>query len=118
MGVRLEAVEVLFQEDRVGAHVDVALAFDKSLDDAVDLRMDEGLAARDRDDGGAAFLGRGPAFFGRKALAQDIGWILDFPAARALEVAGEKRLELEDQRVSLDALELARENIAEEGQLH
>ena len=53
---RLEEIDLFFQQQRVGAEVNVFLARDQAFDDLVDLRMHQRLAAGDGDHGGAALV--------------------------------------------------------------
>ena len=102
VGAGLELVEALFEQDGVGAEVDELPALDEAADDVADLLVDQGFAAGDGDDGGAAFLGGGPALLGREAAAEDVVRVLDFAAAGAFEVALEQGFEHEHERVALD----------------
>ena len=61
---RREEMQLFAQEQRVGAHVDVLAARNEALDDLVDLRVHEGLAAGNGDGGDAAFLHRAEALSG------------------------------------------------------
>ena len=74
------------------------LAFDQLVGDHVDLGVDQGLAAGDRDHRGAALLDRADRLLDRHPPAQLVLGVLDLAAARAGEVALEQRLELHDQR--------------------
>ena len=60
----LEQVELFFQQERVGAQVDVLLARDQSLDDLVDLGMHQRLAAGDGDHWRAALVDCAEALLG------------------------------------------------------
>lgn len=63
-----EFVEAFFEEEAVGAEVDVFFAIDQSLDDFADLGMEEGFATGDGDDGGTAFIDGFEAVFGAEVL--------------------------------------------------
>ena len=102
----LEGVEFALEEKRVGAKVDVAALLDEAVDDGVNFRMDEGLAASDADDGSTAFLGGGQSLLGRDALFENVLGILDFATAFALQIATKKGLEHEHERITLNAFEL------------
>ena len=56
--VRLEQIDLLFEQQRVGAQVDEFLPGDQPGDDLIDLAMQQRFAAGDDDDGRAAFVGR------------------------------------------------------------
>ena len=98
VGARLEVVELALQQQRVGAEVDEALAFDELVGDHVDLGVDQRLAAGDRDHRRAALLDRPDGLLDRHPPPQLVLGVLDLAAARAGEVALEQRLELHDQR--------------------
>ena len=68
--------------------------------------VDQRLAARDRNDRRAALIDRGQAFLDGEPFAQDLVGIRDLPAARALEVALEQRLEHEHERIARLAAQL------------
>src|SRR5208282_3447432 len=105
VGRGLEEVELLLQEERVGAEVDELLARDDALDDLVDLLVEQRLAAGNRHYRRAAFVDRLQAFRDREALVEDLIGIVDLAAADAGEVAAEQRLEHEHERIARVALE-------------
>ena len=96
--LEVELVPALAHELGVGAQVDVLLALDQFVDHLVDLRVHQRLAAGDRHHRRAALLDRADRLLDRHALAQQVVRLLDLAAAVALEVAGEQRLQLDDQR--------------------
>ena len=55
---RLEQMQLLLEQQRVGAQRDEFLAGDDAFDDLADLAMDQRLAAGNRDHGRAAFVDR------------------------------------------------------------
>ena len=112
---RLEKVQLLFQQQRVGAHVDVLLARHQALDDLLDARMHQRFAAGDGDRGHAALVDRAEALFGRQFALQNMAGILDLPAAGARQIAAIERLQHEHQRVAFAALQLLLEDIAGDG---
>ena len=61
-------INVLFQEQRIGAEIDEFFAADKAPDDPVHFLVDQRLAARDRDHRGAAFINGGHAVIITQAL--------------------------------------------------
>ena len=65
IGVGLEATNLLLEQQRVGAEIDEFLALDDAFDDLLDLAMEEGFAAGDRDDGRAALIDRFEALLER-----------------------------------------------------
>src|SRR5579871_3148119 len=90
---RLEEMELFFEQQRVGAEIDVLFARDEPLDDFVDLGMHQRLAAGDGDHRRAALIYGFEAFFRAKFFLQNVRGILDLAAARTSEVAAEERLE-------------------------
>ena len=104
IGVRLEAVDLLLQQQRVGAEIDEFLARDDALRRSSAIsRVQQRLAAGDRDHRRAAFVDRLQALRDRQALVQDRIGIVDLAAAGAGEIAAEQRLQHQHQRVALDA---------------
>ena len=69
------------QQLGVGAQVDELLALDQLVDDHVDLRVHQRLAAGDRDHRGAALLDRADGLLDRHALLEHVDRLLDLPAA-------------------------------------
>ena len=63
---RLEQVQLFFQQQRVGAEVNIFLARDQAFDNLVDLRMHEWLAARYRNHRRSALIDSFEAVFGRE----------------------------------------------------
>src|SRR3954470_5133855 len=108
---RLEEIQLLFQEERVGAEINVFLTLDKPGDDFADLRMHERLATGNRDHGRATLLYRLEAFLRRKVLLQDVRWILDLAAAGAGEVATEQGFQHEDEGVALASRKLLLQDV-------
>ena len=105
IGIGLEEIELLLQQQRVGAEIDEFLARDDALDDLLDLAVEQRLAAGDRHHRRAAFVDRFEAFCDRQALVQDRVGIVDLAAAGAGEVAAEQRLQHQHERIALDAHE-------------
>ena len=100
---RLEIGELALQEDRIGTQIHEALALDQLRGDHVYLRVNQRLAAGDRDHRRTALLNRTDRLLDRHALAQHMLGLLDLAAAGARQVALEQRLELHDQRKLLAA---------------
>ena len=112
---RLEEVEFLFQQQGVGAEIDIFLARDQAFDDLGDLGVHERFAAGDGDHGGAAFVDGAETFFGRKIFLQDVGGVLDLAASGAGQVAAEQGLEHEHERVLLAAGEFLAQDVGRNG---
>ena len=81
-GDGLKSVELLLQQQRVGAQVDELLARDQLAHDLVDLGVDQRLAAGDRDHRRAALLDRADRLLDRHPPAQLVLGMLDLAAAR------------------------------------
>ena len=101
IGRRLEQVQLLLQQQRVGAQRDELLARHDALDDLADLLVDERLAAGDGDHRRAALVDGVEAFLYRKSLVQDRVGIVDLAAPEAGEIAAEQRLQHQHERVAL-----------------
>jgi len=108
---RFEEIDFPLEEKGVRAEVNVFFACDKALDDLVDFRMDQWFATGDRDHGGSAFVGGGPALLGGQPFIQNVIRVLDLAATRTSEIATEEGLEHEDERVSLVAAQFLPDNI-------
>jgi hypothetical protein len=104
-------LELLLQEDGVGAQIDVLAARDQLLGETADVGVHQRLAAGDRDDRSAALVHRRQALLDRQVLFQDLGRVLDLAAAGAREIAAEQRLEHEHQRIALPAGKLLPDDI-------
>ena len=107
IGRRLEQVQLLLQQQRVGAQRDELLARHDAFDDLADLLVDQRLAAGDRHHRRAAFVDRVEAFLHRQALVQDRVRIIDLAAADAGEIAAEQRLQHQHERIALAARQAA-----------
>ena len=97
----LEEINFLFQQQRVGAEIDVFLAGDQALDDLGDPGMHERLAAGDGNHGRATLIHSAEAFLGRELFLEDVGGILDLAASGASQVAAKQRLQHEHERILL-----------------
>jgi hypothetical protein len=103
VGAGREEVQLLLQQERVGAEIDEALAGHQGRRDLADLLVNQRLAPRDRDHRRAAVLDRLDALGDRKAPVQDLLRIVDLAAARTGEIAAEQRLQHEHQGIALPA---------------
>ena len=104
-------LELLLELDRVRAEVDVLPASHELFDEPADLRIHERLPARNAHDRRAALLHRPETLLHAELLSEDLGGVLDLPAARAREVAPKEGLEHQDERVAPAASELLPEHI-------
>src|SRR5439155_5253017 len=112
IAMRLEPLDVPGQQQRVRAQEDDLAPGEELADDLVDLRVHERLTTGDRHHRRAALLDRADRLLYRHALLQQRGGLLDLAAAGALQVAGEQRLELDQERELLAALQLLPEQVA------
>src|SRR5581483_84600 len=98
--IGLEDVQILGQLERVRAEVDVLPQLEHPGDDVLDPLVDQGLAAADRDDRRRALHARVDALVDREPRLVRLV-LADLPAADAGEVAGQRRLEHQHERVEL-----------------
>ena len=105
-----KAVDFLRQERAVGAKVDVFPPHDEALDQHLDFRVDQRLAAADAHDRRPALVGRGQAPLDRQPAVHRVGVLADSSAAGAGEVAGVQRFKHQHQRKLL----FARQTLAEQ----
>ena len=120
--VRLEDVHELLEPQRVGAELDVLVQLHEARDDVLDPLEDERLAAADRDHRGRALHARVDALLDRQLRLVRLV-LADLPAADAGDVARERRLEHQHERVALAAALVARDvagdlNCRSEGKFH
>ena len=98
---RLEEVDFLFEQQGVGAQVDVLLASHQPFHDLVDFGVHKRFPARNGNHGRAALIHRTEALLGRELALEHVGGILDLAAAGASQVAAEQRLQHQHQRILL-----------------
>ena len=103
---RLVIVDLLLQQQRVGAEDHELLLRDIALHDLRHVTVEQGLAASDRDGGGTAIVDCFHALLEAQPLVEDRIGIVDLAAARAGEIAAQQRLEHQHQRIAaaLDVL--------------
>src|SRR6266567_2763697 len=106
IGRRRELVDVLADEQRVGTQENELLAGDQLADDLIDLRMHEGLPAGDGHHRGTALIDGADRLLNRHPLLEHRVRLLDLAAPRAFQVAGEQRLQLDEQRELVPAGQL------------
>ena len=107
----LKEVQLFFQQQGVGAKINVLLAGHQAFDDLFNLRVHQRFAAGDGHHRRAALIHRLEAFFGRELLLQHVSRILNFPAARASQVALVERLQHQYERILLPPLNLLFEDV-------
>jgi hypothetical protein len=124
VGRGLEQVELLLEQQRVGAERDELLARHEAAHDLADLLVDQRLAAGNRHHRRAAFIGRVPAFLRRHAAVEDGIRIVDLAATDTGEVAAEQRLQHQHEGVAFAAKQFLLDQITadthflEEGYSH
>ena len=106
-GERLVFVDVLGEQDGVGAQIDEFLALHDAGDDLRHFLVDQRLASRNGHDGGAALVHGLQRVLDAHALLQDLLRIVDLAAAGAGQVALEQGFQHEDQGISLVAPQFA-----------
>jgi hypothetical protein len=94
-------LQLLPEQQGVGAEVDVLSAARQLFHEFADVRVEQRLAAGDADDGRAALLYCGQALVDRQSALEHVRRVLDLPAPRAGEVAAQQRLQHEHERVAL-----------------
>ena len=117
IGRRREEVELLLQQQGIGAEVDEALALDQLRHDAADVLVDQRLATRDRDHRRAAFLHRPDTILDGQALVQDGIRVVDLAAARTGQIAAKQRLQHQHQGVAALAREALLHDVGADAQL-
>ena len=104
---RLEEIHLLLHQDRVRAEEDELLPLDQLLRHHVHFGVHERLTAGNRHHRRAGLVDRVERLLHGHALLEDLLRVLDLPAERAREIALEERLELDEQRELLVALDAA-----------
>ena len=103
IGARLVLIDLLFEQQRIGAHDRKFLARNDALDDLWQVFMQQRLAARHDDHRRAALIDRGQRILNGDAFVENGVGIVDLAAAGASEIAPEQRLEHQHQRIALAA---------------
>ena len=116
VGRGLEQIELLLQQQRVGAERDELLARHEAAHDFADLLVDQRFAAGNSHHRRAAFVRRVPALLRRHAAVEDRIGIVDLAAADAGEVATEQRLQHQHQRIAFAAKQLLLDEVAADAQ--
>jgi hypothetical protein len=109
---RLEQVELLLQQQRVGAQRHEFLPRHQAAHDLADFLVDQRLAAGDRHHRRAALVGGIPAFLRRHAAIEDRIGIVDLAAADAGQIAAKQRLKHQHQRIALSAKQFLLHQVA------
>ena len=93
----MEQVNLLFQQQRIGAQVDILLARHQPFHDLGYLRMHQRLSAGNRHHRRAALVYRSKALFRRKVLLQHVRRVLDLATAGTSQVAAKQWLQHQNQ---------------------
>jgi len=101
----LVLVEVFFEEECVGAEVDIFFLFDEFFYDEVHFGMEHGFAAEYGDDWCATFFDCFHALVEGEFLFEYVCGVLDFAASGAGEIAAEDGFEHEDEWVVFSSFE-------------
>src|SRR5690349_160341 len=117
IGRGLEEVQLLFQQQSVGAERDELLARDDAFDDLADVLVDQRLAARNGNHRRAALVDRVEAFLHGQTPVEDRVRIVDLAATGAGEIATEQRLKHENERIALAPHYFLLEQIAADSNL-
>jgi len=108
---RLVFVDVLRQQDGVGAQIHDLLAGDDAGHDLRHFLVDQRLTAGDGHHRCAALIHRAQRLLDAQPPLQNLLRIIDFAAARASQVALEQRLQHQHQRIPLHTPQLTARNI-------
>ena len=90
---RLEEMQFFFQQQGIGAEVNVLFPEHQPFHNLLDFRMHQRFAAGDRNHRRAALVHGFEAFLGRQFLFQDVRGILNLSTARASQIAAEQGFE-------------------------
>src|SRR5262249_40472106 len=104
-------MQLLFQEQRIGAQRHELLLRDQPLYDLADLAVNKRFAARDCHHGRAAFIGGIEAFLHRETAVEYGIRVIDLAATKASKVAAKERLQHQHQRVAFPPKQLLLEDI-------
>jgi hypothetical protein len=107
----LEQVQLLFEQQRVGAEINIFLARDQAFDNFVDFWMHQRFAAGDGDHGGSALIDGFEAIFRGQVGFQDVGRVLNLAASGTSQVAPKQRLQHEHERIALASGHLLAQDI-------
>src|SRR5262249_21127074 len=113
---RLELVELLLEQQRVGAQVDEPLALEEAARDVGDLRVQERLAAGDADNRRPALVRRSDALRHREMPLEQRRRVLDLSAAGATQIAPEQRLQHQHEGVALPSRDPLLQYVAGHGE--
>src|ERR1700730_16888468 len=101
IGARLVLIDLLFEQQRIGADDRKFFARNDALDDLWQISVQQRLAPRPHDHRSAALIDRGQGVLNRDPFVKNGVGIVDLAAAGASEVAPEQRLQHQHQRIAL-----------------
>ena len=102
MGAHL--VQGFFQQQGIGAEIDVLAPLQYPIDKVEDMRVKERFAAGDGDNRGRAFINRVQAFFQGHHLLDGVGVLADAAAAGAGQIAEMGWFKHQHQRVFVNLI--------------
>ncbi len=108
---RFEQMQLLLQQKRIGAHVDVLLTCNQTGDDLRHLRVQQRLTTGNRHHRRSTLFYRPEALLRAQLRFQNMCRILNLSATRTCQVAAEQRLQHQHQRISLPSFELLLQDI-------
>ncbi len=114
---RCVVLDAFFQQERIGAQVDILLLAHEALDDLGHFLVKQRLAAGDGYDRGAALVDGVKGFLHADALVEDVIWIVDFSTAGTSEVAAKQGLKHQHQRIALLSPQLLAQDVHSEAYL-
>src|SRR5580704_9395864 len=101
IGARLVLIDLLFEQQGVGADDRKFFARNDALDDLRQISVQQRLAARHDDHRSAALVDRGQGVLDRDPFVKNGVGIVDLATAGASEVAPEQRLQHQHQRIAV-----------------
>ena len=110
-GMRLILVELLLQEQRIGADGDIFAFGERAGDDLGQFFVQQRLAAGEHHDRRAAFVDRSQGIVHRQPLIENLLRIVDFAAPGASQIAAEQRLKHQHERIALASAQMLAEDI-------
>src|ERR1700729_1688480 len=101
IGARLVLIDLLFEQQRIGADDRKFFARNDALDDLRQVSVQQRLPPRHNDYGRATLIDRGQRILNGDPFVKNGVGIVDLAAAGASEVATEQRLEHQHERIAL-----------------
>src|SRR6516165_9258462 len=111
IGARAELLDLLLEQQRIGAEVDEFLACDQTRDDLIDVAVEQRLATGEHDDWGPTFIDGIKTLVDAQALIEDRVGVIDLATACTSEVAAKQRFQHQDQRIPPYTLQVLSDDI-------